>query len=242
MAIFPFKKAIPTREPTGPALTTLNDHQAVDRELVNQLNLLNRRFPSADNDVRLAAAMEHDITARREQIDGKIAEARYSQTETPDLTQDRRALADLESRFKPVSETARAAKVLIPRLHADIDALRTRRQEHRRDTNRLLWLAAREQAASYAADFAEKEAAFRAAHRAAFVAAAAADKIAMEQAFGDFLGADLYYQLNISRPLHPAFDPNPLLPEEAQARRRTDALALQQEADQLMASLLNPES
>jgi hypothetical protein len=238
MALSLFKKSEPV-SPVAPALAALHAHLDVDQGIVHEIERINARLRIINDDINAAASMSAAIRSKRESIDARLADARYSDAPAPDVTADRQALAQLEKQFERVAELARVGQVVKPKLQADIEALTAKRTELRPTSNRLLYEAALEEGASHAAEYlAAREAMRRLAHKA-FAPFVAAEGISKTCAFGGFFDAVLFHDLFIPLPNHPAYRTETVLPEAAKRARYDDGQLLEREAGELVERLLN---
>jgi hypothetical protein len=193
--------------------------------------------------VHIDTAGQHEASIARAQaaIDAKLGDARYADLPAPDLTAERKVLADLQNRSAAVMELGRVARTMQPRIEADLKAHATKAENMRLAMQRLLWDAALEVVGNYGPELLEAEAKLKAVHRKAFVAALAADSIAMTARFGGFVGSERYHELKITKPDMPAFWPTVMSPYGAQVAREEDLRAIQNEANRLIHVLLNSE-
>lgn len=238
MALSLFKTSEP-EAPVRPARAALRDHLDIDQGIVKQIAEINARLRIINDDIKAADSMSATIHAQREAIDARLAEARYRDAPAPDVTAERRALADIEQRFVKIAELARIGAVVKPKLQTDADVLVTKRHELKPATDRLLWAAIVEEGVSHLAKYLDARKAMIAIAHKTFGAFLAADTIAKENSFGVFNGSSLYNDMHIPLPTHPAYQRSAPGPEAARRQRSDDAALVSGEAADLVNRLLN---
>jgi hypothetical protein len=225
--------------PARPALTALRAHLAISTSIAKQIEHLNTRLTSVHRDVRIADDLGARVLAARANIDTQMANARYSDARPPDLTDAKRQLSILEQEFVPAAESARIARLVMPQLQADVAALAKKRASMQPTTDRLLWDACVETAVLLQPAYQSAVDNMRNTAHSVFAALTAADTVSQSRGFGKFFGGELYSELFIPRPSHPAYCDPSLTPEAAQQIRIADAEAIHSEAEALITSLLN---
>lgn len=224
-----------------PAHEELTQHLAAITAIADERKAIAQRASTAQLNIATAERHAASIKQAQEVIDSKLGDARYAGLPEPDLTADRKILADLERTSAGVIEAGRVAAVMHPRLQADNNTRGAKLAALQEMTNRLLWQAALEVAGSYGPELLEAEEQLNAVHRKAFVAALAADNISDVGKFGKYMGSKLYMSLRITKPELPAFWPTLLSREQMERQRQEDWVAMQSEASRLIDVLLNGE-
>jgi hypothetical protein len=228
-----------TEQQLTPHRQALSDNLRAIKETRARYMVVAEKDRAAAADMALADATQGRIATMTEQIDTLRAEASYNGDPPPDLRHLEKQLAEAQTLHKTQSNTARAAANVRVKFTADMAALHNAISTHGRETQRLLWTALREDVLSgLAEEFLAKEAAFMDVHRRVFAAAVAADQIAVEQCYGQFVRSGNVRDTNIGRPEHAAFDANPLMPEAAQAVRNAYLQSVVTEAQILINKLM----
>jgi hypothetical protein len=240
MAISLFRK--PAEQSTArPALAALQAQLDVTRSIAKQIDHFNTRLSAAHNEVRAADELGARVLAAREAIDTQLADAKYSDAKPPDMSDVKRRLKELEDQFVTVNESARLSKLVIQKLQSDLASLSHRKASLKPETDRLLWDACIEAAVVLQPEYQAAADILRNTAHKVFAALTAADAIAKSRGYGAFHGGEMYGDLFVPLPLHPAYRNPNLTPEAAQAIRFADIDAINQEAEALIASLLNGE-
>jgi hypothetical protein len=240
MSLLSFKKPAAEFNPR-PALAALQEHLSITKGIAKQIDQLNTRLSAAHSEVRDADELGARVLAARETIDTQMANAKYNDQKPPDMTDARRRLRELEDQFISVNESARLSKLVIQKLQSDLASLSHRKASLKPETDRLLWDACIEAAVVLQPEYqAAADIIRNTAHRV-FAALTAADAVAKSRGYGAFHGGEMYGDLFIPLPLHPAYRNPSLTPEAAQAIRFADIDAINQEAEVLIAGLLNGE-
>jgi hypothetical protein len=217
----------------------LHDNLKAIRATREQLNAVNVKDRKAAADQALCDATQAQMQTVQGEIDALRADAAYAAQPTPDVRAQEAKLQSLQQLLKKQTDTARAATLIRAKYSADMATLNAEISTRGQRQPQLLFNALREDClASLAAEFLEKEQQFIAIHRKVFAAALAVDIIAMENHFGQFVKSGNIRDLLISRPDHEAFDPHPLLPEQAQAARKKYATDVASDAAALVQELL----
>jgi len=204
-----------------PHRQALADNLKAIRDTRAAVDAVNVKVRAATADIATADATAAKIATLTDEIDSAKADATYNGLAPPETQAQEKQLEHAQQLYKRQVDAARAAARIHERCAADLAKLNAVLSEHARHTTRLLWTALREEElVGLATEFLEKEQAFLAVHKRAFAAALAVDTISREQAFGQFVGSGNIADLHISRPSHPAFNPEPLTPEQAQAARK----------------------
>ncbi len=227
----------PTTKQLSPHRQALKDNLRAITDLRAKLNVVAAKDRAAVADQALCDATAQQIASLQQEVDTLRATAVYDGDPPPDVSKQERQMAHLRQLHNSQQDVARAAAVVRAKYNDDMNALHHAISTQAAAQPKLLFDTLREDClAPLAAEFLEKEAAFLAVHRRAFAAALAVDTISKENSFGQFVGSGNIADLHISRPAHEAFDPAPLLPEQALAKRRqyhqdvaNDAAALVQE-------------
>jgi hypothetical protein len=221
-----------------PHRQALADNLKAIRAVRAEVDIVNAKDRAAAADVALCDATAARIATLTEEVDRLKADAAYAGELPPDTRAQESQMDHARQLWKKQTDTARAAARIRERCAADLARLNAVLSEHARQTTRLLWITLREEElAGLAAEFLAAEAAFLAIHKKAFAAALAVDTISKEQSFGQFVGSGNIVDLHISRPTHEAFNPTPLLPEQALARRREYMAEVAMRAAALVAEL-----
>jgi hypothetical protein len=221
-----------------PHRQALADNLRAIRTVRAEVDVVNAKDRAAAADIALADATTARITTLTEEVDQLKADASYNGAEPPDTRAQEKQLTHLQQLYKSQTDTARAAARIRERCTADATRLNAVLSEHASQTTRLLWITLREEElAGLAAEFLEKEAAFLSVHKRVFAAALAVDTISKEQSYGQYVGSGDIVDLHISRPTHEAFNPNPLLPEQAWAARKEYMAEVAMRAAVLVAEL-----
>jgi hypothetical protein len=234
MALTMFKK---------PRVLTQAEELAAELDALDSMNVerskLNTRMAQIRNDKAATEEAEGRLQGMRDGIDIALAEARINDAPAPDVSEQRRALADAEKQIVGMRENVRVNALLLPRLQATFDQLTTLSEQTKPKITRMVWYACQEEMASHAAELAAAEEMLRAVHRKVFIAAKAADNIAQASRYGQFVASGRFGDLNISKPLHGAFFLNAQTPEQEHNARIADVTALAREADQFINYLLS---
>ena len=210
-----------TNQPFPPHRQALADNLKAIRAVRAECDAVSAKDRQAAADVAAADATAARIATLTEDVDRLKADASYNGEPPPDTREQEKQLDHARQVWKKQTDTARAAVRIRERCADDLAKLNAILSEHARQTQRLLWITLREEElAGLAAEFLAAEAAFLAVHKRAFAAALAVDTISREQSYGQYVGSGNIVDLHISRPDHPAFNPTPLLPEQALAKRK----------------------
>lgn len=240
MSLLSFKKPAAEANPR-PARAALQEHLSITASIAKQIDQLNTRLSAAHSEVRAADELEARVRAAREAIDTQLADAKYSDAKPPDISDAKKRLKDLEDQFASVSESARLSKLVIQKLQSDLASLSHRKASLKPETDRLLWDTCIEAAVVLQPEYQAAADTLRNTAHKVFAALTAADAVAKSRGYGAFHGGEMYGDLFIPQPLHPAYRNPSLTPEAAQAIRFADIDAINQEAETLIAGLLNGE-
>jgi hypothetical protein len=235
-----FKK-LPVQAP-HPHAAALQDTKRAISALQDKMRAVVEKDTAARNEIQAADAAAGQVTQLRVAIDQIVADARYREVAPPDLTEQRRALADAVSRHERRAAVATSARAVRPRYAADLATINAEVRTLCDQLPRLVHAAAVEEMVELAVEFREKEESFRAVHARVFARAALADRIAMAEKMGVFQGAAVFGDMYVSRPNHPAYKRGSADPWTAKVERDTEWRALDSEADRLHHTLLTGET
>jgi hypothetical protein len=228
-----------TEQQLSPHRQALADNLKAITDLREKLNAVAEKDRAAAADQALADATAQQIATLQQEVDTARADAVYEGGPPPDVSRQEKQMAHLQQLHRRQQDTARAASLIRAKYSADMTVLHHAISTRAKAQPQILFDALREDClAPLAAEFLEKEAAFLAIHKRVFAAALAVDTISMEQHYGQFVRAANINDLHISRPDHPAFNPHPLLPEQAVAAKRKYATDAAADAAALVAELL----
>jgi hypothetical protein len=221
-----------------PHRQALKDNLRSIKDVRARVTAIHDRDMLAAADVAAADATQGRIATLQEAIDTARAEAAYAGDPPPDLKHMELQLSDAQQLHKQQSDRARAAANVRQKYAAEMAALNNILSAHARDTRRLTWVAAQEELASTAAEFLAMEQQMLDLLRRVFGAALTCDVIAMEQAFGEFVGSANIHDLQIPRPAHTAFVREALTVEQGHAKRREYLKSIESAAATLELELL----
>jgi hypothetical protein len=223
-----------------PHAQAFRDNDAAIRATRAQLNAVNEKDAKAAADCALCDATAGQIATLQSEVDGLRADAVYSSLPPPDTSEQEKKLAHLQQLLKTQTDHARAAAVVRSKYDADRQKLNAEISRRAALNPKLLFdallldclvpLAPRALAARQ--KFLDEE------YAPLYAAALACDTISREHGFGQFVSSSSIAYLNIPFPDHPAFDPNPLMPEAAHAKRKQFEVDVAKAASDLVLGLL----
>jgi hypothetical protein len=241
MSIFPFKKLQTESSAVGPALSALQSHRRKIKALENKRQSVIEKEAAARRDCEVAAAAAARVSHLSTAIDQVLADSRYNEVEVPDLTDQRRALADAARDHETRAATARAAESARHRYAGDIGTFNSELKLLYEQTRHFKRAAQLEGLASLAPRFRAAEDALIAIHFEVFACVALLDQDSMANGLGEFYGWGAFGDLLISRPRHGTFQHGPTDPWEAKLAHDAQWRALDVAAAKLNDSLLNGE-
>jgi hypothetical protein len=235
MAISLLKKPAAT---VTPWRTALDANLRAITDARTRIGPISEKDRAAQADIAAADEAEPRLAALRDEIDRQRADAAYAGNDSPDLRQQEKQLAEAEQQHKRLAAKARSAQLVRQKYAADMDAIHDEVRIHAKETNKLLWEAAREELTGLAAEFLAAEQVLLDIHKRAFAAARAVDQMSLSQSYGQFVGSGNAADLHISRPDLPCFRHAELTPEQTHAERTAYLKSIITAADALVARLL----
>jgi hypothetical protein len=224
-----------------PMLTALRAKLAAINTAQQKRMTINAAMGSARDDIRRAEELTAERDTAQTSIDEQLAIARHLNEPTPALAAERRNLAAANERLTEAAEIARIAKAVLPKYEADIQAHNVAIKTLTDQLPRHLYAALIERGVATAPRYLEAIEQFRRSCINTFSCFVAADRLSLTHGFGEFHGSGLFHEMRIPVPTHPAFNPNPLTPEQAQAKWIADGKAIEADADTLINHLLTWE-
>jgi hypothetical protein len=239
MAISNLFKQPQSHVATGkPARAALQDNLRAVTALNAKRQAVIEKDDTARKKQEALAASAAQVAALRAAIDKALADAIYGESEPPDLTQQRRALADAERAHETSAAEARAMTTVRSRYAADSARFTDEIKTLQNLTPSLLHGATVEEMVGLADEFRAAEEALREVHKRVFTRVALADSLAMSERLGVFYGVGQYGELNVTRPNHEAFRRGSADPWTAQQAHNAECKAVDVAADQLHRTLL----
>lgn len=188
------------------------------------------------------SATAGQVAALRAAIDKALADALYLESAPPDLSEQRRALADAERKQEGYAAEARALTAVRSRYTADRKRFTDEIKGLQSLTPQLVHAATVEEMVALASEFRAAEEALRAVHFKVFTRTALADQLAMTEHLGTFQGVSAFGDLQITRPNHNAFRRGSADPWTRQQEFNAEVKALDAAADELHRALLTGEA
>jgi hypothetical protein len=242
MAISLFKQAHSDAAAAKSACAALND----TLRAVTALNAKRQAVIEKDDTARkkqdALAESAAQVATIRTAIDKALADAIYAESDAPDLTDQRRALADAERKQEGRAAEARALTAVRSRYQADSKNFADQIKALQDQTPELVHAAVVEEMAELASEFRAAEETLRAIHFKVFTRAALADQLAMSEQLGVFQGVSAFGDLQITRPNHDAFRRGSADPWTKQMEFNAEVKALDVAADELHRTLLTGEA
>jgi hypothetical protein len=238
MAISLFKKPHSDAEAGKTARAALQDHLLAITTLNERRQSVTVKDDTARKKQEALAASTAQPAQLRAAIDKALADALYAEAPSPDLSEQRRALADAERKHEGHAAEARALTAVRGRYAADRTRMTDEIKALQNLTPQLVHAAAVEEMAALATEFRAAEESLRAIHFKVFTRAALADRLAMTEHLGVFQGVSAFGDLQITRPKHDAFRRGSADPWTAQQEFNAEVKALDVAADKLHRELL----
>lgn len=242
MAISLFNKSHSEAAPGKPARAALDDNRRAISALNEKRESVNEKDNAALKKQEALAASTAQPAELRAAIDKALADALYADAPPPDLSEQRRALADAERKHESHAAEARALTAVRNRYAADRARFTDEIKALQDQTPRLVHAAAVEEMAALASEFRAAEEAMRDIHFKVFARVALADQLAMSEHLGVFQGVSAFGDLQITRPNHEAFRRGSADPWTAQQEFNAEVKALDLAGDQLYRKLLSGEA
>jgi hypothetical protein len=243
-----FRKSVPEKAAHGPAHAALLAQQALLRDAIARQKAKQRAVGLAHLDIDAAAELAASIAAQRKAIDARMGDARYAGEPMPDLTREKRELADAEAAHTTAADLARAATENRARYVAEAEVIAAEVRKLNEPLGELAAAALREQMASVHEEWSAAASQLRVVHRKVCRLGVAHDSIPamVRRTFVDGMGA--HELLRIPRLRLPPYTPDyadDLEKGRASASEvaaiRADYQAIKVEAERLLGELLYPK-